>query len=98
MEDPRDEKSRPIIRCPDCEGTGYKSMDCIYCGYNLSKYFSSNPNSILHYSPDNGCPFCHHRDCLEVCPVCNGEGKREMNDDELETFKNNQKYLHHEKL
>lgn len=61
MNDPRNEKSRPTVKCAECDGTGYVSE-------------------------------------LEPCYTCVGTGMREMNDDELETFKNNQKYGHHEKL
>ncbi|OGM08872.1 hypothetical protein A2Z67_02585 [Candidatus Woesebacteria bacterium RBG_13_36_22] len=35
---------------------------------------------------------------LEPCYTCCGTGKRPMSNDELDTFKNNQKYGHHEKL
>lgn len=35
---------------------------------------------------------------LEPCYTCLGTGVREMNDDELETFINQQKYGHDEKL
>lgn len=35
---------------------------------------------------------------IEPCMHCAGTGKRPMTNDELETFKNNQKYGHSEKL
>jgi RecJ-like exonuclease len=54
-----------------------------------------------HDNPEIDCKECEgtgYVNDLEVCMACCGTGKRPMTEDELETFKNNQKYGHHEKL
>lgn len=98
MENPTDEKSYPVIKCTECEGTGYESYICRHCGYDMGHDFDLDPNSVNSYGPDDACPSCRHNDALPICSECQGDGKREMNFDEYQTFVNNMKYGHHEKL
>ena len=98
VNDPRNEHNNPEIKCTECEGTGYENFICNHCGYNMANDFNPDPDSIDSYGPDDACPSCRRNDALTPCDACKGEGKRPMTEDELETFKNNQRYSNHEKL